>query len=125
LIAKIASASGKQGLSTILHTRDVPLPFLNDSRVVEACAMMFPPLVSSAGPDKARLFHSHWLLRICSSELTAIDLSYDLICNNNSDTELSVSLPVPLTTGQKGSTTHLVCEPHQRPQEFRQVRLSR
>lgn len=36
LMAKIASASGRQGLSTILHTRDVPRPLRRDRRVVEA-----------------------------------------------------------------------------------------
>jgi hypothetical protein len=44
LIAKIASASGRHGLSTILHTRDAPRPFRSERRVVEACAIMFPPL---------------------------------------------------------------------------------
>jgi hypothetical protein len=36
LMAKIASASGRQGLSTILHTLDVPRPLRRDRRVVEA-----------------------------------------------------------------------------------------
>lgn len=44
LIAKIASASGKHGLSTILHTREAPRPFRSERRVVDACAMIFPPL---------------------------------------------------------------------------------
>ena len=44
LMAKMASASGRQGLSTILQTRDDPLPLRRYSRVVDACAMMFPPL---------------------------------------------------------------------------------
>lgn len=56
LIAKMPSASGRHGLSTILHTRDEPRPLRKDSRVVDACAllvsygttrlayMMFPPL---------------------------------------------------------------------------------
>lgn len=36
LIANIASASGRHGLSTILQTREAPRPFFKDNRVVDA-----------------------------------------------------------------------------------------
>jgi len=44
VIAYIASDSGKQGESNILQTLDSALPFLNDSLVVEACAIIWPPI---------------------------------------------------------------------------------
>lgn len=43
-IAKVASLSGRLGEQTILTTLDSPLPFLSARRVVEACAMMLPPM---------------------------------------------------------------------------------
>ena len=39
LMAKMASASGRQGLSTILATRLAPRPFRSEIRVVDACAL--------------------------------------------------------------------------------------
>lgn len=39
LMAKIASASGRHGLSTILATRLAPLPLRSEIRVVDACAL--------------------------------------------------------------------------------------
>lgn len=39
LIAKMASASGRHGLSTILATRLAPRPFRREIRVVDACAL--------------------------------------------------------------------------------------
>lgn len=41
---KVASRSGRDGLLTILHTRVSPRPFLSHRRVVEAWAMMLPPM---------------------------------------------------------------------------------
>jgi hypothetical protein len=64
-MAKIASASGRQGLSTILQTREAPLPFLRDSRVVEACAMIFPPLKGQLCSEQCQ-----WCKEI--SELTLV-----------------------------------------------------
>jgi hypothetical protein len=43
-IAKVASRSGRLGEHTILTTLASPLPFLSARRVVEACAMMLPPM---------------------------------------------------------------------------------
>lgn len=43
LIANIASDSGKQGESYILHILVSPLPLRKYSLVVDACAIMFPP----------------------------------------------------------------------------------
>lgn len=44
LIANIASDSGKQGESYILQIQLSPRPFRSDNRVVDACAMIFPPI---------------------------------------------------------------------------------
>lgn len=56
-MAKMASASGRHGLSAILQTRDEPLPLRSESRVVEAWAMMFPPLYRQ---------HRNLLMEACS-----------------------------------------------------------
>ena len=42
-IAKVASRSGSEGELTILQVRFSPRPFLSQSLVVDACAMMLPP----------------------------------------------------------------------------------
>lgn len=47
---KFASRSGREGEPTTLHTRFSPLPFLSQSRVVVACAMMLPPIGLIEGP---------------------------------------------------------------------------
>lgn len=44
VIANMASLSGKHGESYILHTLVSPLPFLRYNLVVEACAIMLPPI---------------------------------------------------------------------------------
>lgn len=44
LIANIASDSGRHGESYILQIRASPRPFLKYNRVVEACAMILPPI---------------------------------------------------------------------------------
>lgn len=43
-MANVASLSGRDGESYILHTLDSPLPFLNYNLVVAACAKIFPPI---------------------------------------------------------------------------------
>jgi hypothetical protein len=94
-MAKIASASGRQGLSTILQTRDAPLPFLRDSRVVEACAMIFPPLKrqlrSKRGIGARIIVSLHWFLGVCLGELTTVDLGYYLIRHDYCYSELDIS----------------------------------
>lgn len=98
LMAKMASASGRHGLSTILQTREDPLPFRSDSRVVDACAMILPPLPLSAMsllPESKRRDQRrqslHWLFGICLCERPAIDRCYDLIRHDNSNAELHFS----------------------------------
>lgn len=44
LIQNSASASGKHGEHIIFPIRFSPRPFLRKSRVVEACAIIFPPI---------------------------------------------------------------------------------
>jgi hypothetical protein len=55
VIWNFPSASGMHGLSTILAIRSAPLPLRIETRVVEACAMMLPPMgfFWSAGPPGA------------------------------------------------------------------------
>ena len=47
---KVASRSGRDGEATILHCLFSPLPFFSHRRVVEACAMMLPPIGFTDGP---------------------------------------------------------------------------
>lgn len=105
-------------LSTILHTRDAPLPLRRDRRVVEACAltkrarnerrcqntlrsnkdthMMFPPLPVKKNRNNQSVhrivasggLNSHWLLWVSSSKHSTINLRNDLIRNDDSHTKL-------------------------------------
>ena len=60
---KLASDSGRLGESTILQIRVSPRPFFSISRVVLACAMMFPPIGAVCGPkDIASGFATTWLV---------------------------------------------------------------
>ena len=47
---KLASRSGSEGELMILHVLVSPRPFLSHSLVVDACAMIFPPMGLMLGP---------------------------------------------------------------------------
>lgn len=49
-ILKFASRSGSEGDATILQTLFSPRPFLSHKRVVDACAMILPPIGLIEGP---------------------------------------------------------------------------
>lgn len=70
LIANMASVSGKQGLSYILQTLLSPLPLRKYSLVVEAWAIMCPPigfLVSALNTPTASTWATTWLVIITAT----------------------------------------------------------
>ena len=73
---KVASRSGSDGEATILHCLFSPRPFFSHSRVVDACAMMLPPIGFTDGPANmlapsrfaattCMLPHAPWQLLLC------------------------------------------------------------
>mmetsp|Transcript_11446 Transcript_11446/g.29036 ORF Transcript_11446/g.29036 Transcript_11446/m.29036 type:complete len:214 (-) Transcript_11446:699-1340(-) len=65
-MANWASLSARHGEEMILTTRDSPLPFLNQRRVVVECAMMLPPMALMEGPANmpppSRLAATTWFV---------------------------------------------------------------
>lgn len=53
LIENVASASARHGESKTLQMRVSPRPFLKDNLVVDAWAMIFPPIGFVVGPNIA------------------------------------------------------------------------
>jgi hypothetical protein len=84
-MAKIPSASGRHGLSTIRQTRDEPRPLRSDRRVVEAWAIMLPPLMLGSERNRES---SHRLLGVGLGELATVDLRHDLVSDDDGDAKL-------------------------------------
>lgn len=79
-IAKVASRSGRQGEHIILHVRVSPRPFFSHNLVVEACAMMLPPMGFTLGPANM-LPPSKFAATTCISKGASV--SHTAICTAN------------------------------------------
>lgn len=144
LIAKIPSASGRHGLSTILHTRDEPRPLRSDSRVVDACALLVSYGTTTVSVHNVSAtvdcqlcsspsqLHLHRLLRVSDSELSSVDLRNDLVCHNDRDTELPSAFTctgVRLTSSARRisvrrNLARCICRAASSPRPLKSVRYS-
>jgi hypothetical protein len=82
---------------------------------------MFPPLPISLCIGRTGTLSLHWLLCVCLSELTTVDLCYHLIRDHYCYSELIVSLGVQLCTNPRA---YLIRQPHECSQELGEMGLS-
>ena len=97
-MANMASVSGNEGDSYTLQTLDSFLPFLNESLVVDACAIMWPPIgffYSPANIAPPSTWATTWFV-ITTATPNSSAILYKVLKNLAKCIYLADSSPLPL-----------------------------